>query len=261
MGFGYVANFLDDVFGGGNSAGADSIFKSSGYGFCHIKTVNKAAGTLNRSAANTKVFCHNLCGAIIFLKTAKMAFFTFRLNILVVCSLRHLLCPVRFPNQQRPLNVRQIPPPQLIPAHPDDGRPLVGKFHLLDLVVGQTVLLDDLPTVVAVVTMADGSLSLRKSPQERSCGLLAILGIMGHGTNTTPRPGTLERCLPLYFGQDFAREQRIGNPAALAACCRSFSGWWPLYHSPKEWLKVLDCCRRQVPPKTGLRDQQLLRQH
>ena len=49
---------------------------------------------------------------------------------------------------------------------------------------------------------------------------------------TPPRPGTLGRCLPLYFGQDFAREQRIGNPAALAACCRSFSGWWPLNHSP-----------------------------
>ena len=42
---------------------------------------------------------------------------------------------------------------------------------------------------------------------------------------TLPRPDALGRCLPLYFGQDFAREQRIGNPAALAACCRSFSGW------------------------------------
>nr|DAF53655.1 MAG TPA: hypothetical protein [Siphoviridae sp. ctMRT7] len=39
---------------------------------------------------------------------------------------------------------------------------------------------------------------------------------------TLPRPGTLGRCLPLYFGQDFAREQRIGNPAALAAVCRGF---------------------------------------
>lgn len=44
------------------------------------------------------------------------------------------------------------------------------------------------------------------------------------------RYSTSQRCPPHYFGQDFAREQRIGNPAALAACCRSFSGWWPLYH-------------------------------
>lgn len=55
------------------------------------------------------------------------------------------------------------------------------------------------------------------------------LSIRCNGTiYTLPRPGTLGRCLPLYFGQDFAREQRIGNPAALAACCRAFSGWWPV---------------------------------
>lgn len=55
------------------------------------------------------------------------------------------------------------------------------------------------------------------------------LSIRCNGTiYALPRPGTLGRCLPLYFGQDFAREQRIGNPAALAACCRSFSGWWPV---------------------------------
>ena len=35
-------------------------------------------------------------------------------------------------------------------------------------------------------------------------------------------PRCFRRCLPLYFGQDFAREQRIGNPAALAAVCRGF---------------------------------------
>lgn len=52
-----------------------------------------------------------------------------------------------------------------------------------------------------------------------------------------PRPGALGRCLPLYFGQDFAREQRIGNPAALAACCRPFSGRWPLYHSPERIVR------------------------
>lgn len=46
------------------------------------------------------------------------------------------------------------------------------------------------------------------------------------------RYSTSQRCLPLYFGQDFAREQRIGNPAALAACCRSFSGWWPCITLP-----------------------------
>lgn len=48
---------------------------------------------------------------------------------------------------------------------------------------------------------------------------------------TPPLPGTLGRCLPLYFGQDFAREQRIGNPAALAACCRRETRRWPLNHS------------------------------
>ena len=51
------------------------------------------------------------------------------------------------------------------------------------------------------------------------------------GLTHSTRYSTSQRCLPLYFGQDFAREQRIGNPAALAACCRSFSGWWPLNHS------------------------------
>jgi hypothetical protein len=64
----------------------------------------------------------------------------------------HLLRPVRFPNQIRPLLVCDVPPSKLIPAHPNDSRPLVGKFHLLDLVVGQAVLLDDLPTVVAFVS-------------------------------------------------------------------------------------------------------------
>ena len=47
------------------------------------------------------------------------------------------------------------------------------------------------------------------------------------------RYSTSQRCPPHYFGRDFARGQRIGNPAALAACCRSFSDWWPLYHSLK----------------------------
>ena len=47
------------------------------------------------------------------------------------------------------------------------------------------------------------------------------------------RYSTSQRCPPHYFGRDFAREQRIGNPAALAACCRAFSGRWPLHHSLK----------------------------
>lgn len=34
------------------------------------------------------------------------------------------------------------------------------------------------------------------------------------------------RCLPLYFGQDFAREQRIGNPAALYSGACSSTSWW-----------------------------------
>ena len=64
---------------------------------------------------------------------------------------------------------------------------------------------------------------------------------------TPPRPGTLGRRLPLYFGQGFARGQRIGNPAALAACCRSFSGWWPLYHCLRS--KVLDdLAGKLLPP-------------
>lgn len=50
-------------------------------------------------------------------------FFTFRLNILVVRSLRHPLRSVRFSDQQRPLYVRQIPPPKLIATHPNDSRP------------------------------------------------------------------------------------------------------------------------------------------
>lgn len=45
LSFGNVANFLDDVFGGGNSAGADSIFKSSGYGFCGIKAIREHSCT------------------------------------------------------------------------------------------------------------------------------------------------------------------------------------------------------------------------
>jgi len=57
--------------------------------------------------------------------------------------------------------------------------------------------------------------------QDGSCAVYGDYGTI----YTPPRPGTLGRCLPLYFGQDFAREQRIGNPAALAACCRAFSGW------------------------------------
>lgn len=74
------------------------------------------------------------------------------------------------------------------------------------------------------------------------------LSIRCNGTiYTLPRPGTLGRCLPLYFGQGFARGQRIGNPAALAACCRSFSGWWPLYHCLRS--KVLDnLAGKLLPP-------------
>ena len=39
--------------------------------------------------------------------------------------------------------------------------------------------------------------------------------------------------LPYY--ERFVAE--LPDPAALAACCRSFSGWWPLYHSPKRIVR------------------------
>ena len=35
----------------------------------------------------------------------------------------HLLRPIRFSNQIRSLLVCDVPPPQLVPAHPDDGGP------------------------------------------------------------------------------------------------------------------------------------------
>lgn len=45
LSFGDVANFLDDVFGGGNSAGTDSILQSGGYGFCGIKAIREHSCT------------------------------------------------------------------------------------------------------------------------------------------------------------------------------------------------------------------------